>query len=67
MTTPSSDLESSPQLAQCDDPYEFRNGILSEDALLQVRQRKQGKQLESYQRRQNGVKANFALATLTKF
>lgn len=42
-------------MAQHEDPYEFRNAIVSEDALVQLRQRKQGKLLEAYQRRQNEV------------
>lgn len=37
------------------DPFSFRNGIKTDEELVDLRQRKKGKPLESYHRKQNEV------------
>lgn len=45
------------------DPFQFRDGIVSEEQLTNVRRRKGGKHVANYQRRQNDVFANASLLT----
>ena len=40
------------------DPFQFRDGIVSEEQLTNLRRRKKGKRVAKYQCRQNDVFAN---------
>lgn len=41
------------------DPYQFRDGIVDDEAIAQLRSRRKGKRIAKYQRRQNDVSLNF--------
>jgi hypothetical protein len=41
------------------DPYQFRDGVVDDDALAQLRNRKKGRRVAKYQRKQNDVSLSF--------
>lgn len=50
------DVEGTPSAAIADaDPFSFRNGKKTDEELVVLRQRKKGKPLENYHRKQNEV------------
>lgn len=55
--SPGKDVEGSPKFADGGaDPYEFRSAIKSDPELSDLRQRKHGKQLADYHKKQNEVR-----------
>ena len=57
---PSGDVEVTASAGIPDsDPFSFRNGIKTDEELTTLRQRKKGKTLESYHRKQNEVRPLF--------
>jgi hypothetical protein len=56
------DVEGTPSTAISNpDPFSFRSGIKTDEELVGLRQRKKGKPLEKYHRKQNEVRSLFAL------